>query len=163
PSGNARIGASRGRPNASLTRARVRTPAPSTSAVPSPPSAIGSSSTIAPPIRKPSAKNAAACRADRTPLRLARYASALTRFRRRRLLLGYLDRLRPGHHAQHRERKPFVREEEHPDADADRGLDRLQAEAERNPSRLRDPVGDQRQRNRGLDEADVAGPQREDR
>src|SRR5204862_2312942 len=162
PSASARIGASRGRPNASGTETRATTRAPSVSPVPSPPSAIGSSSASAPPARSPSARTAAASRAERTPLRLAGDASART-LGGRNLFLGDLDRLRSGHHPQHRKREPFPRQEEHPHADADRRLDRLKAEAEGDPARLCDTVGDQRQRDGGLDQPDVAGPEREDR
>ena len=49
------------------------------------------------------------------------------------------------------------------DADADRRLDRLQPDPEREAARVGNAVLLQRQRDRGLHEADVAGPEREDR
>src|SRR3954471_6072460 len=136
PSSSDQIGASRPRPNASGTYTRRTTWAPSTSAVPSPPSAIGAGSASTPARAKPSARSRAASRAERTPWRLAGDASArtgLAAFRRSRflgLLFGHLRLARVRHPAQHREREALPREEDPAHADADRGLDRRQQKAD---------------------------------
>ena len=57
----------------------------------------------------------------------------------------------------------LAREEDQPDADADGRLDRLQADPERDAAAVGDAVVHERRRDRDLDEADVAGPEREDR
>src|SRR5213078_3657846 len=100
----------RGRPNASCTGTRRSSRAPSTSAVPSPPSAIGHSSASEPAAAKPRARKSAASRAERTPLRLAGHASARTSLAAvlGELLLGLVRNLRLGrvwHPPQHRERE----------------------------------------------------------
>ena len=72
-------------------------------------------------------------------------------------------RIGGGHVLQHRVREPLAGEEDQPDPDADRGLDRLQPDPEREAARVRDAVLDERQRDRGLQQPDVARPEREDR
>ena len=79
-------------------------------------------------------------------------------------LVAHLCLIGGRHHLQHRERQTLAREEQQPDADADRRLDRLQAEAVRNAVRVGDAVAAaQRRRDRDLREPDVAGPEREHR
>src|SRR5205823_6659081 len=133
--------ARRGRPNASWTSTPRHEPShasASTSSVPSPPSATGSSTTSTPGTRRaPRPSAAAASTAVRTPLRLAGHAS--TRIAGSRLLLhglrlGHLDLRRVRHHLEHRVREPLAREEQKPEADADRGLDRLEADPVRDPA-----------------------------
>ena len=133
----------------------------SAAAVPSPPSATGNSSASAPPRRSPSPSAAAAAAASRTPLRLAGHASARTRSSLRAALPRPPPRRSVGvgcrrHAAQARERQALVREEDQPEADADRSLDRLQPEAERDTVRVGHAVRDERNRDRHLDGADVA-------
>ena len=127
------------------TASRRRATGASTSAVPSPPSATGASSTSTPSTRRiPAASSIAASSGVRTPLRLAGDASASTlRLLLERRLAGFLGRL--VHVAQRRVRQPFTREEDEPDADADRRLDRLQPDAERDAVRVRDAVVDERE------------------
>src|SRR4051794_25187220 len=148
-----------GRPSGSETIASCASP-PITSAVPSPPSATGSATASAPPRSSPSASSAAASTAETTPLRLAGHASARTL-----VLLGgglHLGRILR-HLAQHRDRQALACEEDEPDPDADRRLDRLQPDREREALAIGNAVRAQRQRDRRLEEADVAGPEREDR
>ena len=66
------------------------------------------------------------------------------------------------HPLQRGVREPLAREEDEADADADRRLDRLQADPEREAARVGHAVLLQRQRDRRLDEADVPRPERED-
>jgi hypothetical protein len=68
-----------------------------------------------------------------------------------------------GHSSQHRERQALARQEDQADADADRRLDGLQPEPVGDRLSRRDAVLAQRQRDRCLEEADVAGPEREQR
>src|SRR5882724_1503229 len=167
PLGSPSQRATRERPKASGTSASCHSPPSvecSTSRVPSPPSATGSSSTSAHE-RNPSARAAAASRADRTPLRLAGHAStrALLGIRGRLLLRG-LRLCDVRHYPEHRDRKAFAREENQADADPDRCLDRLEAESERDPARLVHPVvREERQRDRRLNEPNIPRPQRKDR
>src|SRR6266487_2636263 len=166
PLGSSSQRATRGRPNASATSTSRHSPpsaACSTSSVPSPPSATGSWSTSAHE-RNPSASAAAASRADSTPLRLAGHASARAFCIRDRLLLRGLCLRRVRHHPEHRDGKAFARKEDQADADPDGRLDGLEAERERDPTRLvHAVVREERQRDRRLHEPDIPGPQREDR
>src|SRR5581483_5855973 len=165
PSGSSSHAASTGRPSGSGTRAARHSPpsaACTTSHSPSPPSATGSASASTPPRSRPRVSSSAAWRAERTPLRLAGDASASTFGLRPRdvvdaLLDGLVDLLQRG------VRQPLARKEDEADADPNRGLDRLQADAERDPARIGDAVVDEWRRDRDLYEPDVARPEREDR
>ena len=114
---------------------------PSTSAVPSPPSATGIASASAPARREPLGQRGRrvgraedALEASRARERASRAASR--RSDRRLLASGHSRLGHLGHLAQHREREPLAAEEDQPDADADRRLDRLQPDPERErPSR----------------------------
>ena len=64
---------------------------------------------------------------------------------------------------EHRVGQPLAREEEQTEADADRRLDRRQADAEREAVPVGDPVREERESDGGLQEADVSRPEREDR
>src|SRR5207248_11637645 len=140
---------------------------PSASTVPSPPSASGNCVHSTPACAKPSASAAAAARAERTALRLAGHASAcnlvIPALLCVGLLLAHLRLVCRRHHLQHREREALTREEQEPDTDPDRGLDRLEAEAVCDAVRVRDAVALQWCRNCDLCEPDVARPEREDR
>src|SRR5437868_2141445 len=112
----------------------ARRPAPpSTVAVPPTPTitAAGpaeSTATRSSPRPRLAASSAAASTAETTPLRLAGHASARTL-----VLLGgglHLGRILR-HLAQHRDRQALACEEDEPDPDADRRLDRLQPDRER--------------------------------
>ena len=61
------------------------------------------------------------------------------------------------------QREALAREHHEPDADADRHLDRLEHEPEREPRAVGDAVPAERQRDGRLEQPDVAGPEREDR
>ncbi len=61
---------------------------------------------------------------------------------------------------QRRVREALAREEDEADADPDRRLDRLQADPEGDAVPVVDAVGDERRRDRDLEGADVAGPER---
>src|SRR5829696_4468187 len=165
PSGRSSQRAVMGRPKGSDTVASCHDPPrarASTSAVPPPPSAIGRASARAP---APSTNAAAASTAERTPLRLPGDARSFMRALALRppvLPTGQLGLSDLRHLAQHRERQAFASEEEESHADADRGLDRLQPDPEREPLRIRDSVLHERERDRGLREPDVPGPERED-
>src|SRR5689334_18912555 len=134
-----------------MTDAASRTTAPSgrrpasAASVPSPPSASGSCAHATPASANPAASAAAASRAERTALRLSGHASALGLDIRLRLLRvvavpAHLGLRGARHDLEHRERQALAREEDEPDADADRGLDRLQPEAVRDADRGRDAV-----------------------
>src|SRR5262249_58205895 len=125
------------------------------SAAPAPPWAPGSAAAAAPPRWSPSRRSLAASTAVTTPFRLAGHASARTL-----VFLGSgLELLRLLRHlAQRRDREALAGEEDEPDADADRRLDRLQPDPEREALAVGNAVGAQRQRDRGLEDADVAGP-----
>ena len=77
-----------------------------------------------------------------------------------RVLLGLLLLL---HLLQRGEREALAREEDQPHADADGHLDRLEHQPVGEPGAVGDAVLDERQRHRRLQQADVAGPEREDR
>src|SRR5262245_25500891 len=170
-SGSTPVRATRARPNASTVSTSSKTEH-SASTVPSPPSAIGVASASTPAAAKPSLRAAAAAVALSEFLRLAGHASALGLMLCRSLgqrWRGVVAALRlvggdsPRHLAQPRERQPFASEEDQPDTDADRRLDRLEAEAERDPLPVVDAVADKGRRHRDLYEADVARPERNDR
>src|SRR5262249_17000935 len=148
-----------GRPSGSETLASCTSP-PITSAVPSPPSATGSAAASAPPPSSPSTRSLAASTAVTTPFRLAGHASARTL-----VFLGSgLELLRLLRHlAQRRDREALAGEEDEPDADADRRLDRLQPDPEREALAVGNAVRARRQRDRRLEGADGSGPEREDR
>src|SRR4051794_22860917 len=113
--------------------------------------------------RMPAASLAAASTGVRTPLRLAGDASAS-------IGVCFLRRLRNGvlgwailDVAKRRVGEALTGEEEEPDSDADGCLDRLEADPEGDAVRLAHAVVHERERDRGLDEADVPGPEGKDR
>ena len=67
------------------------------------------------------------------------------------------------HPLQRREREALAREHHEPDADADGHLHRLQDEPVREAGAVGDAVLRERQRDRGLEQPHVAGPEREQR
>ena len=160
-----------GRPSGSDAGASRHSPPSvraSTSAVPSPPSATGSSSHSQPSTRRtPSAERGRgldrredAFEASRTCERAqARASSACSTA----ASSSSASPARVRHPLERGVREPLAREEDEADADADRRLDRLQADPEREAARVGHAVLPQRQRDRRLDEADVPGPEREDR
>src|SRR6266540_930741 len=169
PSASSSHLAVRDRPKASCTSASCHAPPTAewrASSVPSPPSATGSATASAPPRWKPSPSAVAAAAALRTPLRLAGHASARTLDLRRPGLptppLRDIGLDGAGHPAQGRERQAFVAEEDQSEADADGGLDDLEADPECEAVCVGDAVANQRQRDRRLDEPDVPGPERDD-
>ena len=140
----------------------------STSAVPSPPSATGTSSTSRPPARRPARQRqrrlhrrqgslAASRRGERAHGPAPRRGRPPSSSRSRDLRL-----LRARHPLQHRERKPLAGQEDQADPDADRHLDCLEPDPERKSLRIVHAVGDERQGDRGLHETDVPGPERKE-
>ena len=143
--------------------------APNSSAVPSPPSASGNSSTSAPASRSPPRQRGRRLAAERTPLRLAGDASARTgvvvesRFRFGLALVGRLRLVSaPASAAASRRRGPRAR------GTSARGRRRPtpRSPGARTRTRTRAPRG--RRRSRAAmrsrpGEADVPGPEREDR
>src|SRR5919197_1770008 len=79
------------------------------------------------------------------------------------LVLVDVDLRHLRHSSQHGEREAFVGEEDTTEPDPDRGLDRLQPDPVREAVRVRDAVGEERGRDRRLEEAYVAGPEGKDR
>src|SRR5829696_4687342 len=77
------------------------------------------------------------------------------------LVLVDLDLRYIGHALQHREREAFAGEEERPEADADRRLDRLQPDAVGEAVRIRDAVREEGEGDRCLQETDVPRPEGE--
>src|SRR5262249_59256915 len=121
----------------------------------------------------PAASAAAASTAPRTPFSAA--GAARTRGRRREsgdagtapvvAALGLLDDLfclalrLLLHPAEHRKRQALAREEDQADPNAHGRFDRLQADPEREALRIADAVLAEGQRDRRLDEAEVARPE----
>ena len=134
---------STGRPNGSPTTAVCHSPpsaSRSTAAVPSPPSATGSSSSIDTRDASHSGgERSTGLRGVRTPLRLAGDASAIIQGLLRRACPRW-RRWRVVDVAQRRVREALASEEDQADTDADRSLDRLQADSERDAVRVLDAV-----------------------
>src|SRR6188472_4308932 len=99
---------------------------------------MGSRSAGTPDLENPTASAVAASAAGRTPFSESGQQSARTSCDALDTLVVDVDLRHLGHPFQHRDGKSLAREEDEAQAETDRGLDRLQPEAEGDPVRVRD-------------------------